>query len=280
MFKIIKWTVISTAAVVAGGFFIFGTHMGSYISTVTGSVREGIRGQIPVEFELKRADKLIREIDPEIQSCKRDLAQAEVDLDDLKASVIKLEQIVAHDERRVQNGYELLAGEGHGEIRLASNRYQRRRYEAELARVFDSFNNNTAILKTKQALIERQTQAVVAAKQRLDVVRAEKVRLESMVSSLKLQKSSLDALAAGSHRFDLDDSSLSRAKEVLANVKERLDVKQKMLEYDMFPVTLSDVAAAPQRDIIMEIRDQFAAGNQVQGSVVIELTPTDATLRR
>ena len=280
MFKIIKWTVISTAAVVAGGFFIFGTHMGSYISTVTGSVREGIRGQIPVEFELKRADKLIREIDPEIQSCKRDLAQAEVDLDDLKASVIKLEQIVAHDERRVQNGYELLAGEGHGEIRLASNRYQRRRYETELARVFDSFNNHTAILKTKQALIERQTQAVTAAKQRLDVVRAEKVRLESMVSSLKLQKSSLDALAAGSHRFDLDDSSLSRAKEVLANVKERLDVKQKMLEYDMFPVTLSDVAAAPQRDIIMEIRDQFAGGNQVQGSVVIELTPTDATLRR
>jgi chromosome segregation ATPase len=280
MFKIIKWTVISTAALVAGGFFLFGTHMGSYISTVTGSVREGIRGQIPVEFELKRAEKLIQEIDPEIQGCKRDLAQAEVDLDDLSASVNKLEQIVASEHRKVQNGYKFLAGEGNGEVRLASNRYQQRRFETELAHAFDAYNNNTAILKTKQALIERQTQAVAAAKQRLDVVRAEKVRLESMVSSLKVQKASLDALAAGSQRFDLDDSSLSKAKEVLANVKERLDVTQKMLEYDMFPETIGDIAEAPRRDIITEIREHFDTGNEVQGSVVIELAPADATVRR
>ena len=280
MFKIIKWTVISTAAVVVGGFFLFGTHMGSYISTAAGSVRAGIRGQIPVEFELKRADQLIREIDPEIQSCKRDLAQAEVDLDDLRLSVIKLEKIVASQHRKVQNGYELLAGDGRGEIRLASNSYRRKRFETELAHAFDSLNNNTAILKTKQALIERQTQAVATAKQRLDVVRAEKARLESMVSSLKVQKASLDALAAGSQRFDLDDSSLSKAKEVLANVKERLDVTQKMLEYDMFPATMGDVAEGPWRDIMAEIRDHFDTGDQVQGSVVIELAPANATLRR
>ncbi len=278
MFKIIKWTAISTAALFGVGFFLFGTHMGSYISTVTGSVRESIRGQIPVEFELKRAEKLIREIDPEIQGCMRDLAQAEVDLDDLKTSVTKLERIVARDQRKVQNGYELVAGNadgnGRGEVRLASHRYERRRFETELAHTFDSYTNNSAILKTKQALIERQSQAVSVAKQRLDVVRAQKVRLESMVTSLKVQKASLDALAAGSQRFDLDDSSLSKAKEVLANVKERLDVTQKMLEYDMFPETLGDIAEAPKRNIISEIRTHFSMDNDIDGGVVIEIGPS------
>ena len=209
----------------------------------------------------------------------RDLAQAEVDLEDLKTSVTKLARIVAHEERKVQNGYEFLAGNGNGngngngEVRLASHRYQRRRFEAELARAFDSYNNNSAILKTKQALIERQTQAVSVAKQRLDVVRAEKTGLESMVASLKVQKASLDALAAGSQRFDLDDSSLSKAKEVLANVKERLDVTQKMLEYDMFPETIGDIAEAPQRNIISEIREHFSVDDG-QSGVVIEIGPS------
>lgn len=281
MFKIIKWTAISTVALLGAGFFLFGTHMGSYLGTVTGSVRESIRGQIPVEFEIKRAESLVREIDPEIDGCKRNLAQAEVDLEDLRESVGKLEKIVAYEERKVQRGTDLLAGNelGDGEVRLASNRYQQRRFETELAATFDSYKNNKSILKTKQALIERQTKAVSVAKQRLDIVRAQKISLESTIASLKVQKASLDALAAGSERFDLDDSSLSKAKEVLASVQERLDVTQKMLEYDMFPEILSDVADAPGRDIITEIRDHFS-GEEMEGSVVIQLSPTQATVRK
>ena len=280
MFKIIKWTVISSAALLGVGFFAFGTHMGSYISTVTGSLRESIHGQIPVEFELKRAETLVKEINPEIKASMRDLAQAEVELEDLQVSVVKLGEIVASQQNRVQNGYRLLSGNGDGEIRLASHGYPRRRFETELANAFDSYTNNKAILKTKTALIDRQTQAVAAAKQRLDVVRSEKVRLETMISSLKVQKSSLDALAAGSRRFDLDDSSLSQAKQVLANVKERLDVTQKMLEYDMFPETFGDVAEAPQRDILKDISDHFGSHMDVEGSVVIQLSPSKASVRR
>jgi hypothetical protein len=44
-------------------------------------------GQIPIELELKRAESLIRQIDPQIDDCKRDLARAEVELEELQESV-------------------------------------------------------------------------------------------------------------------------------------------------------------------------------------------------
>ena len=69
-------------------------------------------------------------------------------------------------------------------------------------------------------------------------------------------------------------------QEVLANVKERLDVTQKMLEYDMFPETFGDVAEAPQRDILKDISDHFGSHMDVEGSVVIQLSPSKASVRR
>ncbi len=66
-FKLIKWAAIGIVAVAGVGYFVFGEHLGSYAQTMTNSVRESVRGKIPIEFELKRASRLIRAIEPEIK---------------------------------------------------------------------------------------------------------------------------------------------------------------------------------------------------------------------
>lgn len=257
--KTLKWMLLGGVVLGGAGFLALGTSFPSYLGTVAASVRESVAGQIPVELELKRAENLIRQIDPQIETCKRDLARAEVDLEELQASVQRLEQVVAREEKKLKAGARLLNGQEIAQVELAADFGARRRVTADLERTKDSYVNNIAILKTRRTLIERQSRAVETARQRLDAVRAERGILEDQVQALKTQQMQVEALAAQSHRFDLDSTALSQAKEVIATVKKRLDVAQRMLENDIAFHGEPVAAAVDERNVLREIEELFAA---------------------
>jgi hypothetical protein len=259
MLKLIKWSLIGVAGLGATTYFLFGDHAGSYISTMANSVRDGVRGQIPVEFELKRAERLIAEIDPQINTCRRDVARAEVELEELSQQIEDLEHTTARDERKLKTGREVLSS-NQGEVvyQFAGQSYHRSRIEADLARTLEVHRNNVTILSSKRALRDRQTAAVEAARQRLDAVRTQKARLEDQIAALKIQKRQLDAMVATSRKFDLDDTALSKAKEVLARVKSELDITQRMIEDDTFHAEGYTYTAAVTPDVGKEIDEFFA----------------------
>ena len=280
--KAIKFTVLTGAVLAGTGFLLFGTNLGSYLGTVAGSVHEGIEGAIPVEFEIKRAENLILQIDPQIETCKRDVARAEVELEELQSSVIDLEQSVGHEEKRLKTGARLLGSDGAATYTLANDTMTRRRVERDLQRTLDSFRNNQKILETKRSLIARQSESVNVAKQRLSAVRSEKEVLADQVRSLRTQQHWIQTMGASQKRFDLDDSALSQAKEALAKVQKRLDVAQKMLENDMSCHDDDPLAVAePTRDVLREIRDHFACGDASTGSVqsTMVIEPQVVTVR-
>ncbi len=272
--KAFKYTILTGAALAGTGFLLFGTSLGSYLGTMAGSVHEGIENAIPVEFEIKRAETLIGQIDPQIDNCKRDVARAEVELEELQTSVLDLEKSVAHEEKRLRSGAELLSGDGTASHALASDGMTRRRVERDLQRTMDALRNNQSILDAKRSLIGRQAEAVEAAKQRLAAVRAEKEALADQVRSLRTQQHWVETMGASQRRFDLDDSALSQAKEALCKVQKRLDIAQKMLENDMVLAQPVDPLAQqePGRDVLREIREHFAAGEAAAPAAPSALT--------
>lgn len=259
--KTLKLMLLGGAVLGGAGFLFLGTDFPSYVGTAFSSVRENVVGQIPVDIELKRAAGLIRQIDPQIETCKLDLARAEVDLENLQNSVGRLEKVVDSEEKKLKIGSRLLSGDGQSHVQLAADFGERRRVSADLARTKDSYVNNVAILKTKRALIERQTRAVEAARQRLDAVRAERVALDDQVQALKTQQLHIEAMAASSTRFDLDSSALSQAKEVISGVRKRLDVAQRMLENEIAFQADPVAVAADERNVLKEIEDLFASSH-------------------
>lgn len=269
--KTFKWMLLGGVVLGGAGFVFLGTDFPSYLGTMASSVRESVTGQIPVEFELKRAESLIRQIDPQIETCKRDLARSEVELDELHQSVNRLETVVDGQEKKLRVGARLLSGDGTVSVELAVDNGARRRVSADLQRTKDSFVNNTAILKAKRSLIDRQERAVETAKQRLVAVRTEREALEDQVRSLKTQQQQVEALAASSSRFDLDSTALSQAKEVIAAVRKRLDIAQRMLENDMvFQGDDPALAVVEERDVVKEIDELFGA-SAAPAPVEIEL---------
>jgi len=80
------------------------------------------------------------------------------------------------------------------------------------------------------------------------------------VRSLKVQQQQVEALTANSTHFDLDITALSQAKEVIATVRKRLDVAQRMLENDMvFQGEDPNTIASDERNVVKEIHDLFVA---------------------
>ncbi|MCC6783481.1 MAG: hypothetical protein IT457_11630 [Planctomycetes bacterium] len=254
MFKLLKWAVIGTVAVGGAGYVLFGTHVGSYLGTAATSLREGVAESIPIDFELKRAQNLIREIEPQLHDARRELAQSEVDLQAVQEDVGRLEKEVGVGERKLRAVSASMTGTSSG-FQFAS--HERSRVEIDLERTFEAYKNHVALLDGKKKLIARQERAVAAARLRLDAVRAEKARLEEMVASLSTQKRQLDALAASSKTIELDDTALGRAREVLDSVKNRLDVAQRMLEDEIFAAPEGTTAS---RDIVGEITRYFGEG--------------------
>lgn len=256
--KTFQLMILSGVVLGGAGFLFLGTAFPSYVRTVAGSVRESVQGQIPVELEIKRAESLIRQIDPQIETCKRDLARAEVELEELQQSIQRLERLVDSEQKKLKVGARLLNGDEPATAQLAADFSARRRVQHDLQRTKDSYVNNTAILSAKRALVERQGKAVDAAQQRLLAVRSEREALEDQVRALKTQQQQVEALAANSHRFDFDSTALSQAKEVIAGVKKRLDIAQRMLENDMAGIDPIAVVV-DERNVLREIEELFAA---------------------
>lgn len=257
--KTLKWMLLGGVVLGGAGFLVLGTAFPSYVGTMASEVRDTVAGQIPVELELKRAESLIRQIDPQIDTCKRDLANAEVELENLQAQIERLEKVVDAEAKKLKVGERLLSGTDTGHVELAADFGARRRVSADLGRTKDSYVNNTAMLRAKRALVDRQSRAVDAAKQRLDAVRSERVVLDDQVQALKTQRVQIEALAAHSHRFDLDSTALSQAKEVISTVKKRLDVAQRMLENDIAFHGDPVAAEIDERNVLKEIQELFAA---------------------
>lgn len=260
MFKILKWTVGSALVLAIGGLAVFGTDAFSYAQTAFSSARSHVKEQIPIEFELERAEDTVEAIEPEIRRCERDLAEAEVELRELEASALSLRETIASEEEFVRSRSTVLSSaDNHAaEYALASNG-RSRVAKLELERVFDSLKNHLEILQAKEARIVQQADMVAAAKETLTRVTAEKAHLEQTIVALRQQKQWLDAMAAESSKFDLDDSQLAKAREALDNVKRRLDVTQQMIQNrTYFDGEAVKTSSDPSRDILGEIEEHFA----------------------
>ena len=271
MFKLIKWIGIGVVGVAATSYFMFGGHALSYVSTAASSIRDGISDSIPVEFELKRASKLIKDIGPQVRKGHQQLVRAEVELEKLQKDVAYLSDSVQISEKRLKAATAVLHGEDTASYRLADWR-GRERIEYRLERTFEKHKNNVEMLKSKRALIERQDKVVTAAREHLNAIKKQKSYLEDMIADLKTQKAQLDTLRASSRNINFGDpdTALGQAKKTLARIKERLDVSQRCLEEEMFFETSGERLPA-NRDVAAEIRQYFNGEVAQSGVVTVEM---------
>ena len=90
--RLLRLPLAATAAGTGLLLLAFGGDAVSYASTFVGSARELVTNEVPVDFQLQRARKMIEGLDPAVRAYQREMAQCQVKLEDLDADIAAIGQ--------------------------------------------------------------------------------------------------------------------------------------------------------------------------------------------
>ncbi len=271
--KLIKWGVLGSVGCLAVGGVLFGTDLGSYVHSSAHAVRDSVKSNVPIEFELKRARDTLQDIIPEIQANVRLIASEEVEVANLKEDIAVCEGNLKEESLRIAKLRDLL-DEGQSEYRLAGFSYSRDQVKGDLASRFDRFKEAELIVEGKRRLLANREKSLRAAMSMLDKMRSKKVQLEDQIESLESQYRLVQAASVGS-QLELDNSALARTEALIDDIKNRLDVAERVLSYETHFTQPIEVDVISERELIEQVDAHFAPESELNDEPVTTLSQAD-----
>jgi len=209
---------------------VFGRDMFSYVRTTVGWVNSTVKDAVPVQFELERARKMIQDLEPEISRHKREIAREELDLR-------KLAEQVKEDEQKLTKNWseiEILRTDlarGDSNFVYAGHSYTAKQVETDLTSRFERYQTKEATLQKLSKIVDARERGLTAAQEKLKAMIAAKRQLEVEVENLEARQKMVEVAKATSE-FVIDDSQLSRTRQLLTDIESRIEVDAQLVNAD------------------------------------------------
>ena len=260
----IKKVLVGSVALAAIGGLVFGTDVFSYLTTSAKKVRAEVKASVPLDFEIERARNEVAKLIPDIQKNMHVIAQEEVEVEEMGQQVARTEKNLAVEQERLltlRKDSDNSAGKFHYGSRKATGTEVR----TELSRRFDRFQTVEATLKAKRQMLGAREKSLAAAREKLEGMLTAKRDLEVQVQNLEARLKVVQAAQTAS-QFQFDDSQLSRCKKLVAELRKRLDVAERIVEQDGRLVDDLTMGSEAPEDIVEQIDRYFGAGAQTSAS--------------
>ena len=226
----IKQAIYGVAALGALATFVFGRDVVSYARTWGGSVRQAVKREVPLDFEVARARELIENLVPDIRNCMHIIAEQEVDVEQLTAEIARKDtDLAAQKDVILARQTDLKSGQV--SFVLASQTYSADQVRTDLAKRFDRFKVAEETLKRERQVLDARQKALRANREKLDNMLAAKTDMELQIEQLEARLKAVQAAETIS-TVSIDDSELTRAKKLIRDLNKQLDVKEKVLATD------------------------------------------------
>jgi len=209
------------------GLFLTGREAYSYLRTSAGYVTDAVQESIPVEFQIDRARGMIQDLVPEVRKNMHLIAREEVELQRLD------QQIAESHERLTREKEQLLrltadVRSGKTAFRFAGRGYTLDEVKADLAARFDRYKTGQATLESLEQVRASRQKSMDAARRKLEAMLASKRQLQVEVENLEARVQMLAATRASSD-CQFDEGRLGRVRQLVVNLRTRLDVAEKLL---------------------------------------------------
>lgn len=251
--KALKIGVIGTAAALVLGGVVFGTELGSYVRSSTRSVASAVKGNVPIEFELRRARDMLDDIIPEMHASIRAIAEQEVEIASLKAEIADSDKALAEAKGKVAKVRECLSTPG-AQFSVGQVIYSRDELKEDLARRFERTKEAELALSGKKRLLSNREKSLQAALAMFERTRSARAELDSKISSLESQHKMVQMASVGSG-VQIDHSKLAQTEKLISDIKKQLDVAERVLAHkakfvDSIPVESSSVN---EKDLLTDV---------------------------
>lgn len=259
----IKKGLIGIGAAVVLGLLAFGTDLWSYATTFGQQARESVKRQVPLEFEIDRARKMVGELVPDIRMNMHTIAEEEVEVEHLKEAIARSEQHLGR-QREEMLALRQHLNEGVGPYRLAGRSYSADEVRQDLARRFERYQTAEATLASKRQMLAARENSLTAARDKLEGMIAAKRGLEVQVEHLAARLKMVQA-AQTTSAVQFDDSHLARAKSLVTELRKRLDVAQRVIEAEGDYTGEIPVEEPVPENIVEQIDDYFDSCDKPAG---------------
>jgi hypothetical protein len=234
---------------------LFGKDVVSYVRSSAKSVQTVVKDSVPIEFELRRARDLLDEIIPEMHANIRLIAQDEVEVAALKVDISNNGKSMKEEELRIAKLRDALA-KPQAQYCFGSREYPRSYVKEDLAHRFERFKESELVLAGKRRLLTTRENTLHAAMQLLERTRARKRTLEDKIESLASQHRLVKAASIGS-QIQVDNSKLAQTEKLIAQIKKRLDVAERVLAHESQFVQTIPVDAVVEEDLLTQVDEYF-----------------------
>lgn len=243
------------------GILFFGRDAASYVSTSVGYLKDSVRESVPVEFQIERARRMIKDLTPEVRKNMHIIAKEEVEVARLEERISGAEARLAKDKEELVRLKTDLAKDKEV-YKYGGRAYTAEQVKTDLARRFQRFKTNEATLQSlRQLHVARQT-SVEAARRKLEGMLAARRQLQVDVEQLEAQRQMV-AAAQTTSDYCFDDSKLGRVKELITDLRTRLDTEMKLVDAEQQfqeEIPLDEPAPANIVEQVSEYFQQNKAG--------------------
>jgi len=225
------------------------------VRTSAASVQESVQDAIPIEFQLKRARNMIRDIVPEVRKNMHIIAREEVEVERLENQIEAAEKKAAKDKEdmlRLKSDLE----SGKEAYTYSGRIYTVSQVKQDLANRFERYQTNDATLESLRSIREARSRSLEAARQKLENMLASRSQLLVEIENLEARLQVVSATEAG-NKYHFDDTNLGRVKELVSDLRTRLSVAERLASaetrfHDEIP--LENVAP---EDIVEKVAEYF-----------------------
>ncbi len=249
---------------------LFGRDALSYVRTSAGWVKQSVTDSVPVEFQIERAREMIADLEPEVRRNKHLIVKEEVALEQLAERVSNLERKQIQDkENLLRMKAELEQGASY--VVLAGHRYTVDQVRRDMGSRFERFKTNDETLFNLRRVLNARQKSLDTARTELEQMLSARGQLMAEVAKLEARQKMV-SVAQTTSEFNLDDSLLARAKDLVREVETRLDVTERLLEDDLQFAEEIPLDAPVGEEITEQIAEYFGDGAPVAATMAAEVT--------
>lgn len=235
--------------------FFVGRDALSYVRTSAGYVKDSARGMVPMEFQLQRARQMIKDLAPEVQKNMHLIAKEEVELQRLESNVADQESRLAREKGQIGQLRTALVS-GDVEFQFGGRKYSVEQVKLDLTNRFERYKTGESTLSNLRQMLGARQKGLEAARQKLDGTLAAKRQLQVEVENLEA-RNKMVAAARTTSNYQFDETQLGRLKELLADLRTRLEVDERLVNADTTYPDEIPVDKPSSDDIAKQVADYF-----------------------
>ena len=222
----IKKALVAGIGICLVSAVFFGRDAFSYFRTTAGRMKDTVRSSVPLDFEIDRARRMVKELVPDIRKNMHVIAKEEVEVEQLRKQITQTESRLGKERAelvRLKNDL----GSGNSVFHYAGRSYSAAQVKGDLANRFERFKTTDATLASLKDIEQARVRSLAAAREKLEGMLAAKRKLEVDVEHLEARLKMVEAAQTTSD-YAFDDSRLSRVKELITDLRTRLDVAERL----------------------------------------------------